>query len=113
LFGDLDILSFVITTWLNWIGNVHRMDSKTKASTVFNNNPQGSRLRGRPKIRWWNCVHTDINTRNITNWKEMSKTELNGRRPLRKRRSALDCSDIEERRRRRWRRRRKRRRKGG
>ena len=34
------------------------MDSKRKVSQVFDNNLQGSRLRGRPKNRWWNCVQT-------------------------------------------------------
>jgi len=28
---------------------------------VFNNNPQGRRLRGRTKNRGWNCVQTDNN----------------------------------------------------
>ena len=61
LFGDLFILSFVrITVW-NWFGHVNGMDSKMKASQVYNNNPQGSQLRGRPKNRWWNNVQTDIN----------------------------------------------------
>ena len=54
------------------------MDSKTKVSQVFNNNPQGSRLRGRPKDRWWNYVQTGIKKRKITNWKEGSITELTG-----------------------------------
>ena len=70
LFGDLDIPPFVRRSRLNWIGHVNRMDSKRKVSQVFNNNPQGSRLRGRPKNRWWNCVQTDINKCKITNWKE-------------------------------------------
>ena len=30
---------------------------------VFNNNPQGSRLRGRPKTRRWKCVQILINTK--------------------------------------------------
>ena len=38
------------------IGHVNRTDSKRKVSQVLNNNPQGSRLRRRPKNRWWNCV---------------------------------------------------------
>jgi hypothetical protein len=46
LFEDLDILSFVRISWLNWIDHVSRMDSKRKVSQVFNSNPQGSRLRG-------------------------------------------------------------------
>jgi hypothetical protein len=44
-----------------------------KVSQVFNNNPQGSQLRQRPKNRWWNCVQTCINKCKITNWKERSK----------------------------------------
>jgi hypothetical protein len=61
LFGNLDLLSFVKKSWLNWIGHVNGMDNKRKASQIFKNNPQGSQLRGRPKNRWWNCVQTDIN----------------------------------------------------
>jgi hypothetical protein len=72
------------------------MDSKRKVSEVFNNNPEGSRLRGRPKIRWWNCVQTGTDKYEITNWKERSKTELTGRSALKGRRSARDCTDIEE-----------------
>ena len=47
----LGILQFVRIIRLNWIGHVNRMDSKRKGSQVFNNNPQRSRLRGRPKNR--------------------------------------------------------------
>jgi hypothetical protein len=49
------------------------MSRKRKVSQVFNNNPQGSRLRGQPKNRWWNCVETDIEKCRNTNWKERSK----------------------------------------
>ena len=34
---------------MNWIGQVNRMDGKGKVSQVFDNNPQGSRVKGRPK----------------------------------------------------------------
>ena len=56
LFGDLDldILSFVRISRLNWIGHVNGMDSKIKVSQVFNSNAQGRRLRGQ-KNGWWNC----------------------------------------------------------
>ena len=73
-----------------------RTESRRKVSQAFNNNSQGSRPRGRPKNRWWNCVPTGTDKCKITNWKERSKTELTGRRPLRRRRSVLDWSAIEE-----------------
>jgi hypothetical protein len=84
---------FVIVSPLNWIGHANRMHSKWKVNQVFNNNPQGSRIRGRPKNRWWNCVQTDINRRKIKNWKVRSKTEMTGGGPLRtaKVRIGLQC----------------------
>jgi hypothetical protein len=72
-FGDLDTLSFLRISRLNWTGHVNGMDSKRKVSRVFYNNLQGSRLRGRPKNRWCNCVQTDNNKCKITNWKERLK----------------------------------------
>ena len=57
-----------------------------------------SRLRRRPRNRWWNCVlykHMLIHTK-LQTGKRGQKTELTGRRPLRRRRSALDCRIIEE-----------------
>jgi len=69
LFVDLDILTFVRTSRLNRICHLNRMSSKRKVGEVFNNNPQGSGLIGRPKNRWWNCVQTGINKCKVTNWK--------------------------------------------
>jgi len=51
------------------------MHSNRKVSQVFKNNPQGSRLKGQPKNRWWNCVQTDINKCKITrvDWEKSIK----------------------------------------
>jgi len=61
LFGDLDILSFVRVSRLNWTGHGNRMDSKRNVSQVFDSIPQGNRLRGQRTNRWWKCVQTGIN----------------------------------------------------
>jgi len=49
LFGDLNFLPFVGTSRLDWIGRVRRMNERRQASQVLKSNPQGSRLKGRPK----------------------------------------------------------------
>jgi hypothetical protein len=73
---------------------VSTMDSKTKVSRVFNNNPQGSRLRGRPKAEGGTVsIKILINTK-LQIAKRSQKTEVTGRSPLRRRISALDCSTI-------------------
>jgi hypothetical protein len=73
---------------LNLIGHFERTDSKIEVSQVFSNNPQASRLRGRPKNRWWKYVQTAINKRNIKNWKERSRNRAYWESPLRTGRSA-------------------------
>lgn len=72
LLGNLDVRKFLIIR-LSWICRINRMDSKRHESKVFNNNPPGSRLRGRPNKRWQNCVKTHINSYKIRNRKESSK----------------------------------------
>jgi hypothetical protein len=42
LVGDIDILSFVRISQLNWIGHVNGIESKRKLSLVFDRNPYGS-----------------------------------------------------------------------
>ena len=90
------MLSFFRINRLNWIGHVNRIDSEKTVDKVFNNTLQGSRQRGPPRNRWWNCVQRDNNKFKITNWEGRSKTEQNGRSPLRRRRSAMDSTAIEE-----------------
>ena len=70
---DLDKLSFVRVSRLNWIVYVNRMACKGEVSQEFNSNPQGSRLRGRSKNRWWNCVQTGVNKCRIEKWKDRSR----------------------------------------
>lgn len=77
LLADLDVLSLDRTVRLNWIGCVSRMGSTRQVSQVFNDNPRGRRLRGRPKNRCWNCLQTDSNKCKIKNWEERSKIKAN------------------------------------
>jgi hypothetical protein len=94
LFGDLDVLSFVRISRLDWIGPVNIMDSKRKVSQVFNNNVQGSRLRGRPNTNGGTVYEQILINGELKTGEKCQETELTGRSPLGRRRSALDCSAI-------------------
>ena len=87
------MLSFASISRLNWIDHVNRMDSKRKVSKVHSNIPQGSRIRGRLKNRWWNCVQTDINKCKITNWRGRSKNRADCEKfiKVRKIRMGMQC----------------------
>jgi hypothetical protein len=73
LYGDLGIVSFIRMNRLRWIGHVNIMDNKRMLYQVFANQPQGSRPRGRPKYRWWDCVYGDIRKFKIQNWELKAK----------------------------------------
>lgn len=92
--GGLGTISFVSVRLLSWIGHTNRMGRKLKIIQVFNNNPKGYHLRGRPENILWNSELTDINRFKIINCKESSKAELIRRSPLRRRRAAIACSVI-------------------
>jgi hypothetical protein len=72
LYGNLDIVSFIRINRLRWIGHVGRMDDKRMVYQDFANQPEGSRPRGRPKYRWWDCVHGDIRKCKIRNLEQRS-----------------------------------------
>jgi hypothetical protein len=70
------------------------MDGKIRVCQVFNNNPHGSRLRGRPKTDGGNVYKQIIVNSKLQMAREAKRTELTGGSPLRRRRFALDCSVI-------------------
>jgi hypothetical protein len=61
MFGYLDILPFVRTSRLNLTGHVNRIKTTGKEIQIFNNNPQGNGLKGRPKNIRLHCVQTHTN----------------------------------------------------
>ena len=76
------------------LGYDNRMDNKRKLNQVFSNSPQGCRLRGRQKIDGGTVYKYILLNTKLQIGKRGQKTELNGRSPLVRRRSALECSAI-------------------
>ena len=50
-YEDVDVLSIIGLSGLRWIGHVDSMDKERKVYNIFYNQPQGTRIRGRPKSR--------------------------------------------------------------
>jgi hypothetical protein len=94
LFGDIVILSLVRRSRLNWIGRVNRMDSKRKYvknfPTIFREVDQvDDQKAGGGTVYKRSLINAKLKTGKIR-----QETELTGRSPLRRRKSALDCSAI-------------------
>ncbi|GIY91788.1 hypothetical protein CEXT_187071 [Caerostris extrusa] len=46
------------------------------AMLIFNYVPFETRTRGRPKLRWTDCVEADVKVLRVTNWKTVAKQRL-------------------------------------
>ena len=49
MFGDLDFVSFIRINRLKWLGHVNRIDADRTPKSIFNNQPEGNRLKDRPR----------------------------------------------------------------
>jgi hypothetical protein len=84
LSGDSDILSFI---------RISRLKNERKRSVrqMFNNHPQGSRLKGRPKADG-EIILLDAKLKTV----QRGQKQLTGMSPLRRQSFALDCTAMLE-----------------
>ena len=61
-FCTLNAFQFRASKWLNVYPNIY-FDSVRCSRGGGGFGPQGSRLRLRPRIGWWNCVQTGISNK--------------------------------------------------
>lgn len=52
-------------------GYVNRTNDKGKAKKGFSIQPEESRLRDRPKCRWWDCEQADVFKCNTRKWRQI------------------------------------------
>jgi hypothetical protein len=73
LIGNADIVRFIKTRRMAWLGHVTRMDGGRMARRILEWKPLGRRIRGRPRKRWIEEVEEDIQTMGIRGWRKLSK----------------------------------------
>ncbi|GFW45236.1 hypothetical protein TNCV_4733441 [Trichonephila clavipes] len=64
--------------------NNHPSNAIKIRSGIFNYKPIGTRTRGRPKLRWADCVENDFKVLRLTNWTTVAKRRLEWKRVLEK-----------------------------
>ena len=73
LIGNADIVRFIESRRMAWLGHVMRMDGGRMPRRILEWKPMGRRIRGRPRKRWIVDVEGDIQTMGIRGWKKLSK----------------------------------------
>jgi hypothetical protein len=52
LYKDLNIVRVIKVTRLRWLGHLVRMEENLPCKKISFSQPEGSRKKGRPKLRW-------------------------------------------------------------
>ena len=76
-FKEPDIVKFIKIQRIKRIGHAIRMEDRATKNIVLAK-PTGSRPRGRPKIRFLDCLEKDFNTIRIKNWRTTAKNREPG-----------------------------------
>ena len=69
LYNDLDIVADVKKKRFKWIGHVVRMD-QGRTVKIFESKREGSRRRGRPRVRWLEYVEKDVGEMKVKRWRQ-------------------------------------------
>jgi hypothetical protein len=60
LTGNADIVIFIKSRRIVWLGHVMRMDDKRTPKRILQWKPVGTRTRGRPRKRWIAGIEEDL-----------------------------------------------------
>lgn len=71
--GEANVVGTVKVNRLRWAGHVARMESTRAPLILLDNDPEGRRGRGRPKLRWIDCVLADLRTLKVQNWRSTAQ----------------------------------------
>ena len=84
-----NIESFIRISRLRWLGHVGRMENHRKVKMVT---AEGTRLRGRPRSRWMDCVESDLVRFGIRNWMKQAEDCEGWKRIINEVKALLGCS---------------------
>ena len=80
LIGNADIVRFIKSRRIAWLGHVMRMDGRRIPKRVLEWKPTGRRIRGRPRKRWIEDIEEDIQSMRIRGRRKSSKERTEWKR---------------------------------
>jgi hypothetical protein len=70
LIGNADIVRFIKSRRIAWLGHVMRMDDKKTPKRILQWKPIGTRTRGRPRKRWIAGTEEDLQIMGVRQWRK-------------------------------------------
>jgi hypothetical protein len=70
LIGNADIVRFIKSRRIAWLGQVMWMDDKRTPKKILQWKPIGTRTRGRPRKRWIAGIEEDLQITGVRRWRK-------------------------------------------
>jgi len=70
LIGNADIVRFIKSRRIAWLGHVMRMDVKRTPKRILQWQPIGTRTRGRLRKRWIAGIEEDLQIMGVRQWRK-------------------------------------------
>jgi len=70
LIGNADIVRFIKSRRIAWLGHVMWMDDKRTPKRILQWKPIGTRIRGRPRKRWIADIEEDLQIMGVRQWRK-------------------------------------------
>jgi hypothetical protein len=88
---DLDIVRVIKVARIRWLGYVVRMEQNSPCKEVAFSQHEGSRKKGRPKLRWLDSVLKDVKLSKAETWWKKALDGISGGVSSRWPRFIKDC----------------------
>jgi hypothetical protein len=82
LYNDVEIYKITKISRMKWAGHVLGMNDEQPTKKLMLGKPDGTRRRGRPKLRWIDGLEKDLHNISIRNWKNVAIDRSRWRRCL-------------------------------
>jgi hypothetical protein len=80
LIENADIIRFVKSRRITWLGHVMRMDDKRTPKRILEWKPIGTRIGGRPRKRWIVDIEEDMHIMGVRRWRNQCKERVEWKR---------------------------------
>ena len=84
LIENADIVRFIKSRRIAWIGHVMRIDDKRTPKRILEWKPIGTRIRERPRKRWIVDIEEDMQIMGINQWRKQCTERAEWKRITRK-----------------------------
>jgi hypothetical protein len=91
LYEGLDIVRVIQVARIRWLGHLVRMEENSPCKKITFSQPEGSRKKGKPKLRWFDSVLKYVKLLKVETWWKKARDRNIWRRIIKEANVHTDC----------------------